>query len=108
MPPVSSSILNQSVVLDLHPTRGVAMKSRIALWAAAGAVVVVGWTLYASAISPAPLDRGPFPWLLVCLTCPIALARHLPLSVYWVLLANAATYALVGVTVEMIRHRTVE
>jgi hypothetical protein len=62
------------------------MKCRIAIWATLGALVVVGWSLYIYAISP------------------IALARRYPLSFYFVLLANAATYALVGVLVETIRR----
>ena len=42
---------------------------------------------------------------LVRLTCPIALLSFYPLSVYLVLLANAATYALLGLIVENLRRR---
>ena len=42
---------------------------------------------------------------LVRLTCPIALLRFYPIRLYWVLLANAATYALVGLIVEALRQR---
>jgi len=43
-------------------------------------------------------------WTLTYLTCPIALARHYALSFYFVLLMNAATYALVGTIVEVMRQ----
>ncbi len=80
------------------------MKRRIAIWASAGALVVVCWTLYVSATFPTPLATKGVVWTLLCLTCPIALAHHYALSFYWVLLANAATYALVGGIVETIRQ----
>ena len=45
-------------------------------------------------------------WTLVSLTCPIAIAGlHSPISLYEVLAANAVTYALVGLIVEMLRHQ---
>ncbi len=77
------------------------MKLRIAIWTSVGALVVVFWTLYISATLPAPLGTL---WALAYLTCPVALARHYPLSFYFVLLANAATYALVGTGVETMRR----
>jgi hypothetical protein len=80
------------------------MKSRIAIWASAGALVVVGWSLYISAISPTQITAKAVAWTLACLTCPIALAHRYPLSIYFVLLANAATYAVVGLLVETIRR----
>jgi hypothetical protein len=78
------------------------MKLRIALWAAAGALVVVFWSLYISATKPTPLGSMS---ALLDLTCPIALARHYPMSIYFVLLANAATYALIGAAVEFTRRQ---
>jgi hypothetical protein len=77
------------------------MKVRIALWTGVGALVVVLWTLYISATSPTPLGNL---WTLAYLTCPIALARHYALSFYFVLLVNAATYALIGTVVETMRR----
>jgi hypothetical protein len=62
---------------------------------------VVLWNLYIFETSPAPL--GPL-WTLIDLTCPIALARHHALSFYFVLLTNAATYALIGTAVEGMRR----
>jgi hypothetical protein len=76
------------------------MKLRIAIWANVGALVVVLWTVYISAT--APTARGTM-WTLAYLTCPIALARQYALSFYFVLLANAATYSLVGAVVEGLR-----
>jgi len=78
------------------------MKLRIAIWADVGALVVVLWALYISATSPTPLGNL---WALVYLTCPIALARHYALSFYFVLLINAATYALAGTVIETMRRR---
>ena len=42
---------------------------------------------------------------LACLTQPIALLSFYPLSLYLVLFANAATYALAGLTVEILRRQ---
>jgi len=80
------------------------MKGRIAIWATLGALVVVGWSLYIYAISPIQITAKAVAWTLACLTCPIALAHRYPLSFYFVLLAHATTYALVGVVVESIRR----
>jgi hypothetical protein len=77
------------------------MKFRIAIWTSVGALVVVFWTLYISATFPTPLG---IVRTLTYLTCPIALARHYALSFYFVLLVNAATYALVGTVVETMRR----
>jgi len=41
---------------------------------------------------------------LADLTCPIALARHLALNFYSVLVVNAGTYAVVGAIVEILRR----
>ena len=80
------------------------MKYRIGMWAAAGFVVAGGWALYALASTPPALSSNDPMITLVRLTCPIALFSHYPISVYWVLLANAATYALVGLMVEALRR----
>jgi hypothetical protein len=78
------------------------MKFRIAIWAAAGGLVVVFWTLYISATSTTPPGTVR---TLAYLTCPIALLHRYALSFYFVLLANAATYALIGTMVESIRRQ---
>ena len=92
------------------------MKLRVVIWASVGALVVVLWTLYISATSPTPLGAAwrfplkvylpPFASLrgVAYLTCPIALIHHHAVSLYFVLLVNAATYALVGTVVETMRR----
>ena len=84
------------------------MKIRILMWASAGLLVVGCWNLYALATFPLPMNSEPIVWTLVRLTCPILFPGfhfHFPISIYWVLLANAATYALVGLIVEALRQR---
>ena len=80
------------------------MKIRIAIWATAGALIVVFWSLYFAVTHQNLSGAGGAGWALVCLTCPIALASRHALSIYLVLLANAATYALVGAIVEIARR----
>jgi hypothetical protein len=83
------------------------MKHRIAVWASVGFLVVCCWNLYALATTPPALTpTEPFAWALVHLTCPMAfLGTRFPISVYWVLLANTATYACVGLIVETMRRK---
>jgi len=84
------------------------MKYRIAMWASAGLLVAGCWNLYVLATFPIQITPQPIVWMLVRLTCPMAFASfhfHFPVSIYWVLLANAATYALVGLIVESLRQR---
>ena len=78
------------------------MKNRIAMWAAAGFVVAAFWIIYAATISNAAEPMQGLR-LLAGLTCPITLASHLPIGLSWVLIANTATYALVGLIVETVR-----
>ena len=78
------------------------MKHRIGIWAIAGFLVAGCWALYAFATAMTPTDRIV---TLVQLTCPITLLGFYPLSLYLVLLANAATYALIGLIVETLRQR---
>jgi hypothetical protein len=77
------------------------MKIRIAIWTGMGALVVVLWTLYVSATSTTPLG---IVRTLAYLTCPISFAHRYALGFYFVLLMNAATYAVVGTVVETIRR----
>jgi hypothetical protein len=81
------------------------MKNRIVIWAAVGFIVAGGWALYAAA-SPFATQRMESLWILARVTCPITLISGLPLNLYAVLLANAVTYALIGLLVETLReHR---
>jgi hypothetical protein len=80
------------------------MKYRIAGWASAGFLVAAGWALYfAWRSKDTPIE--PIVHALACLTQPIALLSFYPLSLYLVLFANAATYALAGLTVEILRRQ---
>ena len=84
------------------------VKYRIATWASAGLLVAGCWNLYALATFPMQMPSEPIVWTLVRFTCPIAFASfyfHFPVGFYWVLLANAATYALVGLMMEILRQR---
>jgi hypothetical protein len=81
------------------------MKHRIAMWAGAGFLIAGFWALYALSTTPPALTSGDPMMTLVRLTCPIAFFSSYPISVYWVLLANAATYALVGLVVETLRRQ---
>jgi drug/metabolite transporter (DMT)-like permease len=81
------------------------MKYRLAIWAAAGFLVGSGWAIY-FLMANKDLPLPPFVSMLVRLTCPIAiLGAHYPISIYSALAANVATYALVGLVVEMLRRQ---
>jgi uncharacterized membrane protein YhhN len=81
------------------------MKLRIAIWSGVGALVVVVWRVYISVTLSNPLGTEGVGRALAYLTCPIAIARqHHPQGFYFVLVVNAATYALAGVVVETTRR----
>jgi hypothetical protein len=81
------------------------MKYRIAIWASAGFLVAGCWALYWLAY-PSANERMRDVWTLVTLTCPVAIAgMHHPISLYESLVANAATYALVGLIFEGLRRQ---
>lgn len=81
------------------------MKHRIAIWASAGFVVACFWAGF-WALYPKAAPVGRVAWTLAAISQPIALAGfHFPLSFYWVVLANTATYGLVGLIVETVRQR---
>jgi hypothetical protein len=81
------------------------MKYRIAMWASAGLIVAGCWGVYFERASKDnPIE--PIVNTLVRLTCPVAIAgRYFPISLYWSLVANAATFALVGLIVEILRRQ---
>ena len=82
------------------------MKVRIALWTFAGLLVAGGWWLYAIATAPTPIDSSL--WTLARYSCPVVLAGfyfHFGVSIYWVLITNAASYGLLGLIVETLRQR---
>lgn len=83
------------------------MKYRIAIWGAVGLFVAACWALYFATVSK-DVPIGPVVWTLARLSCPIAFASfyfHFGVKLYWVLLANAATYALIGLIVDNLRQR---
>jgi hypothetical protein len=85
------------------------MKYRIARWAGAGFLVAGFWALYFFRTAPIPIQAEPIAWTLARLTCPMVFASfyfHFPIGVYWVLLLNAAMYALVGLIVETLRRNS--
>jgi hypothetical protein len=77
------------------------MKLRIAVWAVVGAFVVALWSAYFMTVHP---SLHGLTLTLLYLTCPIALIRHYPMSVYVVLLTNAITYAAAGTLIETVRQ----
>jgi hypothetical protein len=82
------------------------MKRRVTYWAIGGLVVGCAWVAFAFATVPdvevkfSLVDRAIR--ILAYLTCPI-IAAGLPF--YWVLPANAVTYALAGFVLESIRKK---
>lgn len=81
------------------------MKYRIAKWAAAGFFVACGWAVYFF-LADKDLPIQPAVSTLIRLTCPIAIVgAHHPVSIYSALAANVATYALVGLVVEILRRQ---
>jgi hypothetical protein len=84
------------------------MKYRIAAWTSVGFLVAAGWALYLSATTPPPITSAEPIMTLVEFTCPVVLAGmhfHFGVSLYWSLIANAATYALLGLIAETFRQR---
>ena len=82
---------------------------RLVMWASVGFLVSFGWGLYFASTDKA-LPIGPLVYNLASMTQPLVagvlysgLASHLALA--WVAVANAATYALLGLIVETIRKR---
>jgi hypothetical protein len=81
------------------------MRFRIAVWAIAGFLVASGWAVYfLLASKDRPIE--PIVSTLARITCPVAIVgSHYPMSFYSVIGANVATYALVGLAVEIVRRQ---
>jgi hypothetical protein len=79
------------------------MRYRAGAWASLGFLVASFWALYLFPTAQTVSE----PILTVArLTCPVMFVAsyfHFGLHFYWVLLANAATYALVGLILETLR-----
>jgi hypothetical protein len=75
------------------------VKYRIAMWAAAGFLVASGWAAY-FLVASKDHPREPIVSTLVQFTCPVAIVGlRYPVSLYLALVANVATYALLGLMV---------
>jgi uncharacterized BrkB/YihY/UPF0761 family membrane protein len=82
------------------------MRSRIAMWAGAGFLVAGCWVLFVFATHPNTNEWMRYVWPLAFVTCPVtAVGSRFPVSLYQVLAANAVTYALLGLIVELTRRR---
>jgi len=80
------------------------MKFRIGIWASAGFLVAAFWALFAIATFPSTSERMRDVWILISVTCPVAIGgMHHRISLYEVLAANTVTYALAGLIVETLR-----
>jgi hypothetical protein len=77
------------------------MKYRILMWAGAGFLVAACWAFYASRTMTSSDPLMP----LILLTCPVAFLRSHPISLFEALLANSATYALIGLAIEFLRQK---
>ena len=81
------------------------MKYRIAIWAAAGFLVASGWAVY-FLLHSKEHPTEPVVSTLIRLTCPVAIVgMHYPISLYSALVANVATYALIGLVLEVLRRQ---
>jgi hypothetical protein len=75
------------------------------MWAAAGFLVASGWAVYFF-VRNKDLPIEPIVSTLIRLTCPIAIVgSHYAVSLYLALAANIATYAVVGLVVEILRRQ---
>lgn len=85
------------------------MRNRILIWAIVGFLVASGWIIYSFVTPPDILGasmRNPLVEALAFTSCPITIAgRYFPLRFWWVPPANAASYALIGLIVELLRRK---
>ncbi|HTZ97792.1 MAG TPA: hypothetical protein VMB18_15430 [Terriglobales bacterium] len=79
------------------------MRYRVARWAAGGFLVTAFWALYAFPTFVPTTSAEMLLYTLARFTQPIVAVGahlHVGIRVYWVLLANVATYAVAGLIVE--------
>jgi hypothetical protein len=84
------------------------MKYRIAMWASAGFLIAGCWALYTFATIPSAMTSADPILTLVEITCPVVFASlhfNFALALYWSVVANAATYGLIGLIVETLRRQ---
>lgn len=83
------------------------MKQRIAMWAVVGFLVSGCWVILALLTPPMTLAKPAARDLAVFIQ-PIALVSfrfHVPMHFLEVMIANAATYGLVGLMIETLRRQ---
>ncbi len=85
------------------------MKRRIAVWASIGFLVACCWIIFSFA---APREYvhtvmgEPGVQAVAVASCPVAMAGwYFPVPFWLVALANAATYGLIGLMMEVVRRR---
>ena len=84
------------------------MKYRIAIWAGVGFLIAGFWAIYFFPTAANIIANRPAVWAVARLSCPVVFASlqfGFGVSIYWALVANALTYALIGFLVETVRHR---
>ena len=84
------------------------VKYRVAIWTSVGFLVAAFWAIYFFPTATNIIANRPGTWVLARFTCPVTFAAsyfRFGISLYWVLLANAATYALVGTIIESSRKQ---
>jgi hypothetical protein len=85
------------------------MKRRIAMWAGLGFLAAAFWAIYLCATAPPIISTHPVLWMLARISQPVVFASlylHHGLLYYWVIAANAATYATAGVLAEALGQMT--
>lgn len=78
------------------------------MWGSAGFLVAAFWAIYFFPTAANIIAYHPAIWALACLTCPVLFASlHLGIGVpiLWAVMANAATYALIGLALETYRKQ---
>ena len=84
------------------------MRRSVLIWALVGFLVAAGWAVLPLFAGPATFDpSGPL-WTLASITGPVSYASmlfHVPVRFYWAMLANAATYAFLGIMIEVLRSQ---
>ncbi len=80
------------------------VKNRIAAWAGAGCLVASFWVVF-FLFYPRTWPVGRITWTLAAVSQPVALVGHFGLRWYTVVLANAATYAMLGLLLELLRRQ---
>lgn len=86
------------------------MKHRIVLWAGAGFLIASCFVLFTFLASPESLQRilhssGGKGFSFLCAPIVFVVGRHFPIAFWWVPPSTAATYAMIGLITELLRHK---